>query len=94
MLLQFRVKNYRSIHEEVVLSLLASTDKALASTNVMPTGLKGLGKAVPHLQRTPIEIVIGVWLLAERIDPGKRMARCPSAWPVPFEYRNSDLTAC
>lgn len=46
MLLQFRVKNYRSIHDEVALSLLASTDKALASTNVIPTGLKGLGTAV------------------------------------------------
>lgn len=46
MLLQFRVKNYRSIHDEVVLSLLASTDKELAQSNLMPTGLKGLSHAV------------------------------------------------
>jgi AAA15 family ATPase/GTPase len=46
MLLQFRIKNYRSIRDEVVLSLLASTDKELAHTNLMPTGLKALSHVV------------------------------------------------
>ena len=46
MLLQFRIKNYRSIHDVVVLNLLASADKDLAATNLMPTGLKGLSHAV------------------------------------------------
>ena len=46
MLLQFRIKNYRSIRDEVVLSLLASTDKELAQTHLMPTGLKALPNAV------------------------------------------------
>ena len=46
MLLQFRIKNYRSIHEEVVLNLLASTDKELAQTHLIPTGLKALPQAV------------------------------------------------
>lgn len=46
MLLQFRVKNYRSIRDEVVLSLLASNDKELAPTHLMPTGLKALPLAV------------------------------------------------
>jgi uncharacterized protein len=46
MLFQFRIKNYRSIHDVVVLNLLASADKDLAATNLMPTGLKGLSHAV------------------------------------------------
>ena len=46
MLLQFRIKNYRSIRDEVVLNLLASTDKALAPSHLMPTGLKALPQAV------------------------------------------------
>jgi uncharacterized protein len=46
MLLQFRVKNYRSIHDEVVLNLIASNDKELAQSNLLPTGLKGLSHAV------------------------------------------------
>lgn len=50
MLLQFRIKNYRSIRDEVVLSLLASTDKELAQTHLMPTGLK----ALPHAVRTAV----------------------------------------
>lgn len=50
MLIQFRVKNYRSIHEEVVFNFLASTDKELAQSNLMPTGLKSL----PFVIRTAV----------------------------------------
>lgn len=46
MLLQFRVKNYRSIRNEAVLNLIASNDKELAQSNLLPTGLKGLSHAV------------------------------------------------
>ncbi len=46
MLLEFRVKNYRSIRDEQVLSLVASVDKKLASTNVAATGLKAPGRVV------------------------------------------------
>lgn len=46
MLLEFRVRNFRSIRDEQVLSLVASGDKALADTHVAPTGLKALPGAV------------------------------------------------
>lgn len=47
MLLEFRVRNYRSIRDEQVLNLIASTgDKELAKTHLAPTGLKSLPSAV------------------------------------------------
>ncbi len=46
MLLEFRVGNYRSIRDEQVLSLVASTDVELANTHLMPTGLKSFPSAV------------------------------------------------
>ena len=46
MLLEFRVKNYRSIRDEQVLSLVASVDKQLASTNIVGTGLKAPERVV------------------------------------------------
>lgn len=46
MLLEFRVGNYRSIRDEQVLSLVASTDVELAETHLMPTGLKSFPSAV------------------------------------------------
>ncbi|MHB0984064.1 MAG: AAA family ATPase [Sulfuricella sp.] len=46
MLLEFRVGNYRSIRNEQVLSLVASTDVELADTHLMPTGLKAFPSAV------------------------------------------------
>lgn len=46
MLLEFHVKNFRSIRDEQVLSLVASKDIALADTHLMPTGVKSLSKAV------------------------------------------------
>ncbi|MBK8759009.1 MAG: ATP-binding protein [Sulfuritalea sp.] len=46
MLLEFRVGNYRSIRDEQVLSLIASTDMELSDTNLMPTGLKAFPSAL------------------------------------------------
>ncbi len=40
MFVEFRVKNFRSLRDEQVLSLVASKDKTLAETHTMDTGLK------------------------------------------------------
>jgi len=40
MLLEFRVRNFRSIRDEQVISMVASKDKKLAATHLAPTGLK------------------------------------------------------
>jgi ABC-type cobalamin transport system ATPase subunit len=40
MLLEFRVKNFRSIRDEQRLSLVASTDKTFAETHLLSTGMK------------------------------------------------------
>ena len=45
MLVEFRLKNFRSIRDEQVLNLVASSDKTLLETNALRTGLK----AAPHL---------------------------------------------
>lgn len=50
MLLEFRVRNYRSIRDEMALSLIASGDKELADTHLAPTGLKSL----PHVVRSTV----------------------------------------
>lgn len=42
MLIEFRVRNYRSIRDEQRLSMVASSDKSLADTNLVKTGLKAL----------------------------------------------------
>lgn len=46
MLLEFRVRNYRSIRDEQLLSLVASSDGELSDTHLVPTGLKSLPSAV------------------------------------------------
>jgi hypothetical protein len=48
MLVEFRVKNFRSLRDEQVLSLVASTDKSLQETHTLSTGIK----AVPALLRS------------------------------------------
>jgi uncharacterized protein len=48
MLVEFRVKNFRSLRDEQVLSLVSSKDKALQETHTMSTSLK----AVPSLLRS------------------------------------------
>ncbi|RQW27275.1 ATP-binding protein [Rhodobacteraceae bacterium CH30] len=51
MILEFRIRNYRSIRDEQVLSLVAnSSDKALAESHLAPTGIK----ALPHTVRTAV----------------------------------------
>jgi hypothetical protein len=46
MLLEFRLRNYRSFHQEAVLSLVASPDKHLANTNTAHIGLPALPRSV------------------------------------------------
>jgi len=48
MLVEFRVKNFRSLRDEQVLSLVASKDKTLADTHTLDTGLR----AVPQLLKS------------------------------------------
>ncbi len=42
MLLEFRVKNFRCLRDEQVLSMVASSDKTLLDTNTTPTGIKAI----------------------------------------------------
>jgi AAA15 family ATPase/GTPase len=50
MLVEFRIKNFRSLRDEQVLSLVASTDKTLADTHALNTGLK----AAPRLLKSAV----------------------------------------
>ena len=50
MLVQFRVKNFRSLRDEQVLSLVASKDKTFDGTHTLSAGLK----AVPSLLRSAV----------------------------------------
>ena len=50
MLVEFRVKNFRSLRDEQVLSLVASPDKSLLDTHAQATGQK----AVPNLLRSAV----------------------------------------
>ncbi|MDR0701022.1 MAG: ATP-binding protein [Azoarcus sp.] len=50
MLVEFRVKNFRSFRDEQVLSLVASKDKTLLDTHTLPTGIK----AAPHLLKSAV----------------------------------------
>lgn len=46
MLLEFRIRNYRSIRDEIVISFVASKDKKLADTHLASTGIKSLAHVV------------------------------------------------
>lgn len=50
MLVEFRIKNFRSMRDEQVLSLVASSDKTLLDTHALDTGLK----AAPHLLKSAV----------------------------------------
>lgn len=50
MLVEFRVKNFRSLRDEQVLSLVASTDKSLLDTHALSTGVK----AAPHVLKSAV----------------------------------------
>jgi uncharacterized protein len=53
MLIEFRVKNFKSLRDEQVLSLVAAKDNTLNDTNTLDTGLK----AMPHV--LPSAVVYG-----------------------------------
>lgn len=46
MLLEFRIRNFRSIRDEAVLSLAASTDSQFLDTHTLATGLDKLPRVV------------------------------------------------
>lgn len=50
MLLEFRIRNYRSVRDEIVVSFVASKDKKLADTHLVSTGITNL----PHVLRTAV----------------------------------------
>jgi uncharacterized protein len=50
MLVEFRIKNFRSLRDEQVLSMVASPDKSLLDTHALDTGLK----AAPHLLKSAV----------------------------------------
>ncbi len=50
MLVEFRVKNFRSLHDEQVFSMVASSDKTLLDTHAIETGLK----AAPHVLKSAV----------------------------------------
>lgn len=50
MLVEFRVKNFRSLRDEQVLSLVASKDKTLQDTHTWETGIK----AISHVLRSTV----------------------------------------
>lgn len=50
MLIEFRIKNFRSLRDEQELRLVASTDKSLLDTHAFGTGLK----AAPHLLKSAV----------------------------------------
>ncbi|NTU44915.1 MAG: ATP-binding protein [Chlorobiaceae bacterium] len=47
MFVEFRVKNFRSLRDEQVLSLVASKDDSLNDTNTIATGLKAVPRLLP-----------------------------------------------
>ncbi len=87
MLIEFRIKNFRSLRDEQVLSLVASTDKTLLGTNALSTGLK----AAPHLLKSAVvyganasgksnlikalQYMRGVVLESAALQPGQRFDR-------------------
>lgn len=50
MLVEFRIKNFRSLRDEQVFSMVASSDKTLLDTHAVETGLK----AAPHLLKSAV----------------------------------------
>src|SRR5271166_5620811 len=48
MLIEFRVRNYRSLRDDTILSMVASADKTFKDTNVQEAGIRSL----PGILRT------------------------------------------
>lgn len=47
MLIEFRIKNFRSLRDEQVLSLVATKDSTLEETNTLATGIKSIPRLLP-----------------------------------------------
>jgi AAA15 family ATPase/GTPase len=87
MLVEFRIKNFRSLRDEQVLSLVASSDKTLLDTHALDTGLK----AAPHLLKSAVvyganasgksnlikalQFMRGVVLESANLQPGQTFGR-------------------
>ena len=87
MLVEFRVKNFRSLRDEQVLSMVASSDKALLDTHALDTGLK----AAPHVLKSAVvyganasgksnlikalQYMRDVVLMSATLQPGQAFAR-------------------
>jgi uncharacterized protein len=87
MLVEFRIKNFRSLRDEQVLSLVASTEKTLLDTHALDTGLK----AAPHLLKSAVvyganasgksnlikalQFMRGVVLESANLQPGQTFGR-------------------
>lgn len=73
MLVEFRVKNYRSLRDEQVLSLVAAKDKTLEDTHTVTTDLK----AVPRVLKSAViyganasgksNLIRGLWDMREMV---------------------------
>jgi predicted ATPase len=50
MLLEFRVRNYRSIRDEIVISFVASNEMKMAGTHLVSTGIK----SIPYVLRSAV----------------------------------------
>ena len=50
MLIEFRIKNFRSLRDEQILSMVASSDKSMLDTHAIDSGLK----AAPHLLKSAV----------------------------------------
>ena len=49
MILEFRVGNFRSIRDEMLISFIASKDKKLSEQNLISTGLTGISHSLKSL---------------------------------------------
>lgn len=99
MLIEFRSQNFRSLRDEQVLNLVASTDKTLLDSHALATGLK----AAPHVLRSAVvyganasgksnlikalQYMRGVVLESATLQPGQTFDRLQ-----PFKLDNASAT--
>jgi len=98
-LIEFRSQNFRSLRDEQVLNLVASTDKTLLDSHALATGLK----AAPHVLRSAVvyganasgksnlikalQYMRGVVLESATLQPGQTFDRLQ-----PFKLDNASAT--
>ncbi|MCL2259267.1 MAG: AAA family ATPase [Proteobacteria bacterium] len=103
MLIEFRVKNFRSLRDEQVLSLVASKDKTLVDSHASATGLK----AAPHLLKSAVlyganasgksnimsalQYMRGVVVESASVPPGQTFAVQPFRLNTKFEKQPSEF---